>query len=70
MSNSEGTVDNPLTKVALKCNDSIARDKQIGVKRPFSAPQSPLKIEQQRRNEAFGSKVCSSLFCNRCSCIR
>ena len=58
MSSSEPTVDIPGTKVALKCNESNGREKQVGVKRPFSSPQSPLKLEQQKRNETFGSKVC------------
>ena len=57
MSNSESTDDSQATKVASKCNDSIVKDKQAAVKRSISTPQSPLKIQQQKREEAFGRNV-------------
>ena len=45
------------SNVAQKCDEPNGRDKQQGVKRPLSTPQSPLKIEQQRRSETLGTNV-------------
>ena len=58
MSNTKSPNELPkVAKVAQNSNEPSSNEKQQGVKRPFTSPQSPLKIEQQRRNEAFGSNV-------------
>ena len=51
-----------MSKMAQKCDEANGRGTQQGVKRPFSTPQSPLKIEQQRRNEAFVNNVCEPIY--------
>ena len=54
---------NEVTKVpnvTQNRNEPNSNEKQQGVKRPFTSPQSPLKIDQQRRNESFGSNVSDS----------
>ena len=61
MSNSESANEHKqMSKMAQKCDEANGRGPQQGVKRSFSTPQSPLKIEQQRRNETFGNNVCES----------
>ena len=63
MSNIETSFGSRVAKVALKDSDSTQTDKQIGTKRPLSTPQSPLKIEQQKRREeeALDEKVVKCL---------
>ena len=63
MSNLESSNEHPqMSKMAQKCDETNGRGTQQGVKRSFSTPQSPLKIEQQRRNEAFGNNVCEPIY--------
>ena len=63
MSNSESANEHPpMSKMAQKCDEPNGKGKQQGVKRSFSTPQSPLKIEQERRNETFGNKISNKMY--------
>ena len=59
MSNSElPPADKTAIKQAINCNnDNATKDKPNAIKRSFSAPQSPLKIEQQRRGGTIATNV-------------
>ena len=59
MSHSESSpADKTAIKEAINCNNDIAvKDKPNTTKRSFSTPQSPLKIEQQKRGGAIATNV-------------
>ena len=59
MSNSESSpADKTAIKKAINCkNDNAVKDKPNTIKRSFSTPQSPLKIEQQKRGGAIATHV-------------
>ena len=59
MSNSESSpADKTSIKEAINCNnDNAVKDKPNTIKRSFSTPQSPLKIEQQKRGGAIATHV-------------
>ena len=62
MSNPESAQEIPKSsKIVQNIDNGNGKEKQQAVKRSFSTPQSPLKIEQQRRNETFGSNVSENL---------
>ena len=59
MSNSEPSpADKTAIKEGINCNnDNANKDKPNAIKRSFSTPQSPLKIEQQKRGGAIATHV-------------
>ena len=59
MSNSESSpADKTAIKEPINCNnDNAVKDKPNAIKRSFSTPQSPLKIEQQKRGGAIATHV-------------
>ena len=59
MSNLESSpADKTAIKEAINCsNDNAVKDKPNAIKRSFSTPQSPLKIEQQKRGGAIATHV-------------
>ena len=63
MSNSEPSpADKTAIKEAINCNnDNAIKDKPNTIKRSFSTPQSPLKIQQQKRGGAIATNVSISL---------
>ena len=63
MSNAEPSpADKTAIKEAINCsNDNAIKDKPNTIKRSFSTPQSPLKIEQQKRGGAIATNVSISL---------
>ena len=59
MSNSESSpADKTAIKEPINCNnDNAVKDKPNAIKRSFSTPQSPLKIEQQKRGGTIATNV-------------
>ena len=59
MSNLESSpADKTAIKEAINCNNGNAtKDKPNAIKRSFSTPQSPLKIEQQKRGGTIATNV-------------
>ena len=72
MSNSElSPADKTTIKQAINCNnDNGVKDKPNATKRSFSTPQSPLKIEQQKRGGPIATNVSISFIIGKDSLSR
>ena len=72
MSNLESSpADKTAIKEAINCsNDNAVKDKPNAIKRSFSTPQSPLKIEQQKRGGPIATNVSISFIIGKDSMSR